>query len=495
MPGEADAVQNIKDLKASADAAAARASDLQAQYDKAAKGIKAPDTGTVPDVQPDPQEPSRVPLDEATAHGIRQFGLMSLAMMAISPRSAGASVEAATRFLAGAVNGLNQGNVERYKLEMDHWQNAISEAHAKNQEVMQRYNAVLRSKMIPFETKLKELSVIATQAHDATTAAMLAQGRVSQAFDHLQTQQMGWSRLLQAGDGIKARADAHADNLAERKRHDKIIEAATGTAGKVGPTPGDMSLTGDKYLASLPPGMSDIVKAMNDGRMPFPSSFAMRYPYWQSVIQALAHFDPKSLNVSKYTVRLAMQKDFTSGKAATNITAINTAIAHMGTLESLATAEQNGDVATVNKIVNATKTEFGDPSINNAATASHAVASELMRVFRVVGASDQGVADFAEKLDVNKGPAVIKGAIKTGAKLLDGRINALQDQWKRGMQTETPFPDLLSPQSAATLEHLGVHPYGAPSVGRAAAPRVGEVEGGYRYIGGDPAQKASWQKQ
>jgi len=217
MPGEADAVQNIKDLKASADAAAARASDLQAQYDKAAKGIKAPDTGTVPDVQPDPQEPSRVPLDEATAHGIRQFGLMSLAMMAISPRSAGASVEAATRFLAGAVNGLNQGNVERYKLEMDHWQNAISEAHAKNQEVMQRYNAVLRSKMIPFETKLKELSVIATQAHDATTAAMLAQGRVSQAFDHLQTQQMGWSRLLQAGDGIKARADAHAESISAAK--------------------------------------------------------------------------------------------------------------------------------------------------------------------------------------------------------------------------------------------------------------------------------------
>ncbi len=88
-----------------------------------------------------------------------------------------------------------------------------------------------------------------------------------------------------------------------------------------------------------------------------------------------------------------------------------------------------------------------------------------MRVFRQVNASESETKEWEERFKSSSSPQQLKGAIKTGVELLKGRIDALDDQWKRGMNTETGFPNLVSPKSQAVLKRMNL------SVGdKSAAP-------------------------
>lgn len=208
---------------------------------------------------------------------------------------------------------------------------------------------------------------------------------------------------------------------------------------------------GADYLATLPTGMANLVKGVARGEVPL-SAASMRYGNREALMQRVMQYDP-TYNQNRPKV----WTDFTSGKTATNITAMNTVIAHMGTVNKLTDALQNGDIQTVNRVVNAASTEFGRPEINNAELAIQAMGNELMRVFRQVNASQAEVEAWEKKFNAAKGsPEQLKGALRTGAELLKGRVDAVNDQWKRGMNTEEDFPNILSPKSRQALKGLGV---------------------------------------
>ena len=402
-----------------------------------------------------------------------------------------APMTSALNSMAAAMKGFHQGDQEAIKLNQQKWQNDFKKALAQNQIEMQRYmNALEKNKfdMNAAQADLKVLSIEMSdqQMHDAVTQgdftkqSAIMSGRLNAGMKGAEiiskmqaTAQAERDRQQRMSEAAAAHRDAQqvivmGANGPELLDKSKLPTAQPGEKGLIkfgastaqlgsSKSPGDETLHGDAYLQSLPGNIRDLVNAVDKWQMAPPTSFAMRYPPWPDVMSALAHYDPKNLNLAKYQVHLGVQNDFASGKSAINATAINTAIGHMDSLKHLALAEKNGDIATVNSIVNAAKTEFGDPNINNAAMAAHALSSELMRTFRTVGASDTGVHDFESKLDVNKGPDVILGALKTGASLLNSRINALQDQWKRGMQTNDPFPNLVSPRSVQVLQGFGIN--------------------------------------
>jgi hypothetical protein len=55
---------------------------------------------------------------------------------------------------------------------------------------------------------------------------------------------------------------------------------------------GDMNLTGQAYLASVPVQQRGTLKGMLDGTIQPPSSFAASKPYWQTLIASAKHADP-----------------------------------------------------------------------------------------------------------------------------------------------------------------------------------------------------------
>jgi hypothetical protein len=95
-----------------------------------------------------------------------------------------------------------------------------------------------------------------------------------------------------------------------------------------------------------------MVKALADGRKSFPSgcSFALRTG--RKMLSHVSNYDPGFDEVN-YTARSATRRDFTSGKAANNIRALNTAIGHLGHLEEQIGGTASHGFTPLNAIENA----------------------------------------------------------------------------------------------------------------------------------------------
>lgn len=207
----------------------------------------------------------------------------------------------------------------------------------------------------------------------------------------------------------------------------------------------------------------NVVDAIVQGRMQMPTGFALRSPYWQDVIERVAVKDP-NFDASKYAARAAARRTFSSGPEARNVTALNTVIGHLGTLDEAATALGNKDLRAFNVVANRLATELGDPRINNFDTAKQAVAEETMRVFRQVGASESEARMWGERISSSGSPAQLRGTIATLGELLDSRVKAIAQQYERTVNQEGN-PARVDPRNEETLRRLrqGGNPAGSYS--------------------------------
>lgn len=138
-----------------------------------------------------------------------------------------------------------------------------------------------------------------------------------------------------------------------------------------------------------------------------------------------------------------------------------------------------------------------------------------MRTFRVVGASVTEAAKWESKFNqALQSPEQMEGVIKTGADLLRSRLEAVDDQWRRGMKTDKGFPDIISPKNQEFLDSIGVkYNVNRSEAARARAEAAGAIpkpaaataagndiqvgRGGLRYQyvgppGGDRTKKENW---
>jgi hypothetical protein len=128
----------------------------------------------------------------------------------------------------------------------------------------------------------------------------------------------------------------------------------------------------------------------------------------------------------------------------------------MELLDRLNDALDTGNSQHINQAVNAIANALGKPEVNNQRIAAQAVGDELMRTFRQVGASESEANAWQAKFADANSKEKMKGATRTAAELLNSRINALDDQRKRGMGTEEGYPNLLSPHSKQVMSKFGM---------------------------------------
>ena len=205
-------------------------------------------------------------------------------------------------------------------------------------------------------------------------------------------------------------------------------------------------------ISKMPAGQQSIVKQLVDYKYPLPSSFALRSPYWQKILETASQYDP-SFNAAQYNNRVALMKDFTSGKAANNIRSLNTAVGHLDTLQKAATALDNGGIQLWNAIANKGLTATGDPRVTNFNVAANAVESELAAVFKGMGATDQEIKAWRENLSAAESPEQLRGAISTAVELLGSRLDALRQQYESGMGRK-PHVQFLTPKSESILSKI-----------------------------------------
>lgn len=271
---------------------------------------------------------------------------------------------------------------------------------------------------------------------------------------------------------------------------------------------GDPSLQGDAYLQSVQdPGMRSLVKSIAEGRTQVPriyrSAKAGEIGATQ-IAEAVAQFDP-SFNAQDFNSRNRTRIEFTSGATGKQINAINTAIGH---LESYVNDFQKLDnfhsgigSQPLNAILNAGRDFNNDPRLNPVRTDISAIAGELTRVYRQAGGTESDIAAWKAGLGTSNSPESAMASIKAMATLLQSKLSAMQQQYSLGMgSADAPLP-ILNAHSIDALSKItgeNVMPMYAGGNQRMQpaknGPTVGDVEQGYRFKGGNPADQNAWEK-
>lgn len=243
------------------------------------------------------------------------------------------------------------------------------------------------------------------------------------------------------------------------------VGGASGTgAGQAGPTGAD-------YLKTIPPALGNQVKGLAEGKIPFPSGPALKTPYWQQMITAVSQYDP-SFDAVNYGARAKTRADFTSGKSAQSLNALNTVAGHLEQLSDAADKLNNTSIPLVNTVANGVESALGDPRMKQFEATKKAVVDELTRAYRGSGGSEGDIKSWASTLDAANSPEQLHGVLGTLGELLGSKINALGEQYKQGMGTAGGGIQLVSPKAQTVFDKLrtraGLEPLpqqgaGAPS--------------------------------
>lgn len=283
---------------------------------------------------------------------------------------------------------------------------------------------------------------------------------------------------LQANPQEQDRLKFQRDQLAETVRHNRAQEgkdnplgmAAPGAAVGGAPAGG---MQGDQFISTLPANIGAQVRALADGRMAFPSGFALKTPYWQQMISAVSQYDP-SFDAVNFNARAKTRASFTSGADSTNVTAIGTAIHHLVNLKDAYDKLDNTNMAWLNSGINATEAAFGNKAKQTAladvGAKAIAVAHELASVFRRSGMSESEIRDWQSKINTNATPSSSDSIINSALDLMNGRLYELGDKYSRGMGRTEDIFTLMSPEARAGYDKL--RGSAAPGGASATAPAV-----------------------
>ncbi|HZQ71694.1 MAG TPA: hypothetical protein VFB08_02160 [Burkholderiales bacterium] len=246
---------------------------------------------------------------------------------------------------------------------------------------------------------------------------------------------------------------------------------------------GAAGLSGDPFLQTMPKAKADQVKALAEGRMQFPAGFALKSPYWQDMLSSVAQYDP-AFDAVNYNARAKTRGAFLAGKEGQSLNALNTVMGHFDSLEKAGTALDNTSFPLVNRAVNAIGGQVSPDlkgRLNAFNIARQAVSSEMERAYRGTGGNVTELEQWKKSLDSADSPQAMRAAIKEGVKLLSSKIDALGDQYNKGMGTTKQGLELLNPKARATYQRLlgdeGEQSYAGPE------RRSGKASSGIKFLG------------
>jgi hypothetical protein len=165
-------------------------------------------------------------------------------------------------------------------------------------------------------------------------------------------------------------------------------------------------------------------------------------------------------NAQTYKAQQAVIQDFTSGKSATTLNSINTAVQHMGALGPLIDALGTGDMHMVNRVSNAFSQQFGSAAPTNYAAIKEFVGGEVAKAVLPGGGGEGEREALLAPLKSANSPTQLHSAVTQIQKALAGKTEALRNQWNVGTGgTQGGFDKFLLPATRSALgESGGGHP-------------------------------------
>jgi hypothetical protein len=143
-------------------------------------------------------------------------------------------------------------------------------------------------------------------------------------------------------------------------------------------------------------------------------------------------------------------KDFSSGLSARRVTANNTALNHLETLDKLADSLANSDIRVVNAAGNAFAKATGSSAPTSFDAAKQLVASEVIKAVTQNGGGVTERQEAAKNITSASSPEQLKGITQTYRDLLGGQLTTLAQQYETGTGRKD-FDKRLSPATRDLL--------------------------------------------
>ena len=189
-----------------------------------------------------------------------------------------------------------------------------------------------------------------------------------------------------------------------------------------------------------------------------PPSLSARNPQARQLMMLASAVDP-SFDATQYGMRFQTAKAFATGQQGQAIKSINQTMNHAGHL--LQNIEQlNNYGGPFPTAVNAVSNYLGEHVAGQATQGTFeqtagALAAEMRKVFAAAGGGSlTELKQWEESLPVNGSPFQQRSYLQNGMSLLEGAINSLQDQYRRGFGANANVEGLISPRARAMLQTI-----------------------------------------
>lgn len=309
----------------------------------------------------------------------------------------------------------------------------------------------------PAELKLKEAQLREIEARLSGTLPLSAKDRADLT---LQRERLG----------------AEIKHWNSQDQANNPLAALTGGAVQQASAPQAEGPHGEDFLKSLPAGIASEVKAYAEGKRPFPAGFALKSPYFQSMIQMVGQYDP-TFDAANYNARNKTRMDLESpsGTGGKTISALNTAVQHAGKLSDLIEKLDNSEIPLANAVMNPVRSAFGKTEVTNFKAVAPQLMKEIERVWRGTGGSTADIQELIDSISKNAGKQQQREALDQFVGLMEGKLDALTSQRDAalGPLAGKSIP-ILFEQNKPIIETIRQRAAGdAGQQAPAAAPQVG----------------------
>ena len=175
----------------------------------------------------------------------------------------------------------------------------------------------------------------------------------------------------------------------------------------------------------------------------------------QNEVQRLAAEQGKTYDAGQYKIANKTKQDFTTGKQGQAVQSMNTAIAHLDTLDEAGQALHSGQIPLSNKIVKEFATNMGLPQYTNFESIKHVVGSEIAKA--VSGSGGSALADrqaIEKEFDSASSPDQLQGVVTKYKELMAGQVNSLRQTYTSAGLSKDSFDNKLLPRTQKVLNSV-----------------------------------------
>ena len=209
-------------------------------------------------------------------------------------------------------------------------------------------------------------------------------------------------------------------------------------------------LTGEDLLTHLPSPLASQIRAIGEGREPSPASRSLTSPAGRQLMDLVNAAYP-TYDAKQYATMGTAEKAFTSGKKGDTTRSLNVAVDHLGTLQQVSDALQNGDTRLFNQAGNFIALQTGNPAPTDFNAVKRIVADEITKA--VIGSAgalgDRKAVD--ETISSANSPAQLKSVIDRYKQLMGGQLNGIEQQYTASTGKKDFRNRFLTPTTQAAL--------------------------------------------